>query len=110
MIEEIKLLVPLLADAGEGAFWLILAYLAKDVAIAGLWTGAGVAALYSAYRIAIVMTTPAANSANRSGSLRYTANAVRDLWLYNDGALPAGEARALHKKFEQLLEESKLKQ
>ena len=33
MIEELKLLIPLLQDAGEGIFWLVCAILVKEVLI-----------------------------------------------------------------------------
>ena len=37
MIEELKLLLPLLQSAGEGAFWLVLAFLVKDVLTFLMW-------------------------------------------------------------------------
>lgn len=39
MIEELKLLIPLLQSAGEGVWWLILAMMAKDILIALILMG-----------------------------------------------------------------------
>ncbi len=95
MIEELKLLIPLLQSAGEGTFWLVIAMLVKDFLVS-LMAG-GVAIVLARILVRIF-----------SGVEQTTARAVRDmLRIGAPGELTRTEADQVIRAIQELKEKSK---
>jgi hypothetical protein len=58
MIEELKLLIPLLQNAGEGVFWLILAFFGLEVFKALMWATVFISLFYGVYKMTIFVHRP----------------------------------------------------
>lgn len=79
MIEELKLMLPLLQQAGEGAFWLAVAFIAKDLLVELLVAGVLLGVVWLGTRTVLKLHGPKRPELSR---LDAAYEAVREAWLY----------------------------
>lgn len=79
MIEELKLLIPLLQQAGEGVFWVVLTYFGLEAFKSILWFATFCLLFYVAYK---VITYSYEKSLKRS-KLQELRDNSREYWLYS---------------------------